>query len=74
MSRWPDPAAAPNGVPPQEAAADAGSVLDARAVTGAFWNELHDAAGRLRPAWQRFVAAVPEMAATPESRSELDAA
>jgi len=49
-----------------------GSVLDAGAVAGAFWNELHDPNGRLRPPWQRFVAAVPEMAATPEARAELD--
>ncbi len=50
----------------------ASTVLDAGAVAGSFWNELHDGGGRLRPAWQRFAAAVPEMAATPEARTELD--
>jgi len=64
-----------------------GSVLDADVPAGAdnaegvnatggtggtFWNELHDSAGRLRPAWQRFAAAVPAMAATPAARAELD--
>ena len=55
-------------------APDAGvpSLLDAGSVADSFWNELHDDAGHLRPAWQRFVAAVPEMAATPEARAALD--
>jgi len=71
MSTSPE-AAAPLPRPGPPAPAAGGSVLDAGAVAGAFWNELHDAAGLLRPAWQRFVAAVPEMAATPEARAELD--
>jgi uncharacterized circularly permuted ATP-grasp superfamily protein/uncharacterized alpha-E superfamily protein len=48
------------------------SLLDAAAVGGTFWNELHDAQGRLRPAWQHFVENVPQLAATPEARAALD--
>ncbi len=54
------------------AAAMASSVLDAGAVAGAHWNELHDQAGRLREPWRRFVGVVPEMAATSVARAELD--
>lgn len=69
MSSLPDATALPaaTALPPMAA-----SVLDADAVAGVFWNELHDQAGHLRPPWQRFAAAVPEMAATPEARAELD--
>jgi uncharacterized circularly permuted ATP-grasp superfamily protein/uncharacterized alpha-E superfamily protein len=49
-----------------------GSVLDAAAVSGAYWNELHDGEGHLRGPWQRFVRLVPEMAATAEARAGLD--
>ncbi|MBL8340136.1 MAG: circularly permuted type 2 ATP-grasp protein, partial [Rubrivivax sp.] len=67
-------AAAPDGSapPPARGGQGAASLLDAAAVGGAVWNELHDAHGRLRPAWQHFVAHVPEMAATPEARAALD--
>jgi len=68
MSTQPDPVPDPRHAPP----AGPGSVLDAGVVGGTHWNELHDPAGRMRPAWQRFASAVPEMAATPEARAELD--
>jgi uncharacterized circularly permuted ATP-grasp superfamily protein/uncharacterized alpha-E superfamily protein len=68
MSSQPGPVPDPRPTP----AVAGGSVLDAGAVAGSFWNELHDPAGRMRPAWQRFAAAVPEMAATPGARAELD--
>lgn len=68
MSTQPDSAPGPRSTP----SAGSGSVLDAGVVGGTHWNELHDPGGRMRPAWQRFAAAVPEMAATPEARAELD--